>query len=110
MASQSVSTPGADQADDGDLLLAQRVRVADLPGVFRKKLVLNPEETGVVTANGSIISQLGGGANSVGWSMLGFGAGNKSVLRVHSRPFTIRQEGSTKRKIWCLLDEKKGTS
>ena len=90
MASQSVSTPGADQADDGDLLLAQRVRVADLPGVFRKKLVLNPEETGVVTANGSIISQLGGGANSVGWSMLGFGAGKKSVLRVHSRPFTIR--------------------
>jgi len=91
MASRSVLIS---DVDDGDLLLAHSVRVADLPGSFKKRLVLNPEETGVVTANGSVISQLGSGENAVGWSILGFGGGNRNVIRVHSRSFTLRLQFS----------------
>ncbi|MCH7800098.1 MAG: hypothetical protein IIC24_01005 [Chloroflexi bacterium] len=75
---------------DTDLLLAHSTRVPDLPGAFKKKAVINPEETGMVTSNGTVVSQLSSGANSVGWSILGFGGGNKNVVRVHNRPFTLR--------------------
>ena len=75
---------------DTDLLLAHSTRVPDLPGAFKKKAVINPEETGMVTSNGTVVSQLNSGENTVGWSILGFGGGGKNVVRVHSRPFTLR--------------------
>jgi hypothetical protein len=90
MATPSNSEVSDNSGLDSDLLLAQSTRVPDLPGMFKKKAVINPEETGMITSNGNVLSHLSSGENSVGWTILGFGSGSKNVVRVHNRPFTLR--------------------
>ena len=75
---------------NGTLLLAERTPVPDLPGLFRKYVVVGPEETGFLTSNGSVIRELPSGPNKVGWSVLGWGSGNREAVKLHNRPFGLR--------------------
>jgi len=76
---------------DDDLVLLESTRVPDLPGFLSRTVVLGPEETGFVTANGSVVSELGRGSNKVGWSFFGwFGSSNREVVKLHNRPFRLR--------------------
>lgn len=76
---------------DDDLVLLESTRVPDLPGILSRTVVLGPEETGFVTANGSVVSELSRGSNKVGSSFFGwFGSSNREVVKLHNRPFRLR--------------------
>jgi hypothetical protein len=64
MATQSSAALGDNSGIDSDLLLAQSTRVPDLPGAFKKKAVINPEETGMITSNGSVSAGLSWGSEA----------------------------------------------
>ena len=80
----------SDSDGDGSLLIAESIRVPDLPGLVKKTVVLGTDEIGFLTSKGNVISNLGSGTHRVGWSFLGWGAGGREVMRVHNRPFRLR--------------------
>ena len=76
---------------DDDLVVLEGTRVPDLPGLLMRNVVLGPEETGFITSNGSVVSELSRGSNRVGWSLFGwFGSGNREVVKLHNRPFRLQ--------------------
>ena len=79
-------------AGDGDdvLHLAESTPVPDLPGWFKKTIIVGPEEAGFLTANGSVVQELGIGTHKAGWSFMGWGSGGRSVVKLHNRPFRLR--------------------
>ena len=88
---QEVAGASAAQLDgDTALLVAESTRVPDLPGLFKKKVVIGSEETGLLASNGSVVAELGAGSNKVGWSFMGFGGGKKDALRLRSRSFSLQ--------------------
>ena len=56
-------TSGSPGEEDEALLLAESTPVPDLPGWFKKTVIVGPEETGFLTSNGSIIRELTSGAS-----------------------------------------------
>ena len=84
----------AQAGGDTALLVAESTRVPDLPGLFKKKVVLGPEENGLVVSNGNVVSQLTTGSNDVGWSFMGWGSGKKDALRLRNRPFRLQLQFS----------------
>ncbi|PKB81865.1 MAG: hypothetical protein BZY88_05605 [SAR202 cluster bacterium Io17-Chloro-G9] len=94
MTQRSSDAPGGATAmadADDDLVVLEATRVPDLPGMFIKRAVLGPEETGFITSNGSVVSELSRGSNKAGWSFFGwFGGGNREVVKLHNRPFRLR--------------------
>ena len=83
------SNPGAGDGDDV-LLLAESTPVPDLPGWFKKTIIVGPEEAGFLTANGSVVQELGSGPHKAGWSFMGWGSSGRSVVKLHNRPFRLR--------------------
>ena len=75
---------------DGTIRLAESTAVPDLPGWFKKTVIVAPEETGFLTANGSFIRELPSGSHQVGWSLLGWGSSNREAVKLHNRPFRLR--------------------
>ena len=86
------STPPVE--GDAALLVAEVTPVPDLPGLLKKKVVIGSDESGLVTSNGNVVSELASGSNEVGLSFLGWGAGSRDVLRVRSRPFGLQLQFS----------------
>ena len=76
--------------EESALLLAESTPVSDLPGWFKKTVVVGPEETGFLTSNGSVIQQLTSGPQKAGWSFMGWGSSGRAVVKLHNRPFRLR--------------------
>ena len=70
MSQRPIPGDGASSELEGGLLIADSTPVPDLPGLFKKSVVLGPEETGFLTSNGSVLRELSSGPNKVGWSIL----------------------------------------
>ena len=83
-------TSGPPGEQDEALLLAESTPVPDLPGWFKKTVVVGPEETGFLTSNGSIIQELSSGSHKAGWSFMGWGSSRRAVVILHNRPFRLR--------------------
>ena len=83
---------GAREASEPDftLIVADSTPVPDLPGWFRKTVIIGPEEIGFLTSNGSVIRDLSLGPHKVGFSFLGWGSSNRQAVKLHNRPFRLR--------------------
>ena len=62
----------------------------DLPGLFRKTVIVGPEEIGFLTSNGNVLRDLSSGPHKVGFSFLGWGSSNRQAVKLHNRPFRLR--------------------
>ena len=56
----------SDSDEEGSLLIAESIRVPDLPGLVKKTVVLGTDEIGFLTSKGNVISNLGSGTHKVG--------------------------------------------
>ena len=94
MSQRPIPNAGASSELEGGLLIADSTPVPDLPGLFRKSVVVGPEETGFLTSNGSVLKELPSGPHKVGWSFLGWGSGGREAVKLHNRPFGLKLEFS----------------
>ena len=94
MSQRTVPDAGASSELEGALLIAESTPVSDLLGLFRKTVVVAPEETGFLTSNGSVLRELPSGTHKVGWSILGWGSGGREAVKLHNRPFGLKLEFS----------------
>ena len=88
--SEAGRTSGPQGEGDGALRLAESNPVPDLPGLFKKTVIVGPEETGFLTSSGTVIRELASGSHRVGWSFFGWGSGGREAVKVHNRPFSLR--------------------
>ena len=75
---------------DATLILADSTPVPDLPGLFRKTVIVGPEQSGFLTSDGSVIRDLPSGPHKVGFSFLGWGSSKRQAVKLHNRPFRLR--------------------
>ena len=73
-----------------DFTVGGKHACADLPGWFKKTVIVGPEETGFLTSNGTVIRDLSAVPHKVGFSFLGWGSSNRATVKLHNRPFRLR--------------------
>ena len=86
--SDAGGTSGTPAEADSALLLADSTPVPDLPGWFKKTVIVGPEETAFLTSNGTVIRDLSSGSHKVGFSFLGWGSSNRATVKLHNRPLS----------------------
>ena len=81
---------GHSASGDSDPLLAESMRVSDLPGLWVKTVTVEPDQIGFLASKGVVVRELGSGTTRVCMCFLGLTGGGKEVRLFRVRPFRLR--------------------
>lgn len=91
MSEQTANSVATDSGAEGEaFLLAESAPISDLPGLFRKTIVVATHQAGALVSGGNVLKELDQGRHKVGWSFLGWGGGKKQAVKMNKSSFRLR--------------------